>query len=143
MSDLHRFANDDDMAPARGCANGMARSAVIWAIVALAVLFLATRVYADAVMLPPAPFDHPFAGHIAERPMPLWEIPAARCRLYGDHEFACAWVEMGTDGVPICHMIMPIEGPDTPTAWLAQVERHELGHCNGWPANHPGAYFGS
>jgi hypothetical protein len=28
---------------------------------------------------------------------------------------------------------LPIDGFDT----VAAYRRHELGHCNGWPANHP------
>lgn len=37
-----------------------------------------------------------------------------------------------------CIVYLPRKG-DYPPAIAALIKRHEDGHCNGWPANHPNA----
>jgi hypothetical protein len=78
---------------------------------------------------PPAQYNHPYAGPVDERVMPVAEV-RTRCRSVGasGRFVACAWVSNG-----ICHIILPNDEPVP----VSTYRRHEIAHCNGWPASHP------
>ena len=78
---------------------------------------------------PPGQYNHPYAGRVDERVMPVAEVRAL-CRPVGasGRFVGCAWVSNG-----ICHIILPNDEP----APVATYRRHEIAHCNGWPASHP------
>jgi len=86
---------------------------------------------------PPAQYDHPYGGPVDERVMPVTEVHELCTSLGASHSsadasapggVACAWVSDGT-----CYIILP----DDEQAPVATYRRHEIAHCNGWPANHP------
>jgi hypothetical protein len=77
---------------------------------------------------PPPQYDHAYHGHVIERRLSQLEIfflchgPAP----------ACSWVSKG-----VCHIVFPNHQKDERA--IALIRQHEIGHCNGWPGNHPGA----
>lgn len=77
--------------------------------------------------MPPAIYDHPFAGMREIIAVPFDDI-YSHCKPYT--VYACAPVAP-KDGV--CR-IFYVAGKMTP-----DLLRHETAHCNGWPADHPGA----
>jgi hypothetical protein len=78
---------------------------------------------------PPAQYNHPYAGPVDERVMPVAEVRTL-CKSVGasGRFVACACVSNG-----ICHIILPNDEP----APVSTYRRHEIAHCNGWPASHP------
>jgi hypothetical protein len=103
------------------------RQRVIAAVVAFVVI--SSRVRYLSELEPPARYNHPYEGLVDERVMPVAEVRAL-CRSVGASGpfVACAWV---SDGV--CHIVLPNDEP----APVSTYRRHEIAHCNGWPANHP------
>lgn len=106
----------------------------------LALLMIASGAHAgrnDPTWNPPARFDHPYHGKLRLYRLPQPEV-AKRCRWLGvpnpyPEQRGCSF-NVGTPGT-MCVVII-INKPyllQTPAAVL----RHEIGHCNGWPANHP------
>jgi hypothetical protein len=81
------------------------------------------------VLEPPPKYVHPYHGPVIERVLPLAEARRA-CARMGTHADACSWVKRGT-----CHLVIPLGGP---VSDLGAYRRHEMAHCNGWPASHPG-----
>lgn len=103
-------------------------------------LLLGTAVYAALgvfiasaqgvmVMSPPARFNHQYAGMVIEHQHPVAEARDI-CASKGTRADACAWVARG-----VCHIVIPTRG--APVSDLASYRRHEIAHCNGWPASHP------
>ena len=80
------------------------------------------------VLEPPPRYVHPYHGPVIERVLPL---AAARhaCARMGTIADACSWVLRGK-----CYIVIPRNGP---VRYLKAYHRHELAHCNGWPADHP------
>jgi len=81
-----------------------------------------------AVLEPPPRYLHPFNGPVIER---VLSLSAARraCARMGTRADACSWVKGGK-----CYIVIPRNGP---VRDLHPYRRHELAHCNGWPADHP------
>lgn len=90
---------------------------------------------------PPARYDHPYEGKLTVIRLPQADVVKACDELFKANnpkrrtsmqQRGCsAWVKREA----ICTVIT-IDAPylgATPEAVL----RHELGHCNGWPADHP------
>jgi hypothetical protein len=77
-------------------------------------------------LIPPKRFDHRFQGKLVEHPGNLHEVQMWCATMYGEpFPFmveGCA-LPMGTR----CEIAYTRE----------RVRRHEIGHCNGWPAHHP------
>ncbi len=79
---------------------------------------------------PPARFDHPYT------PMrivvqPLWWI-LMKC--FGTCYAYTPFVRPGA----LCTMYIPaVDNRHINAEGQAALIRHERGHCNGWPANHP------
>jgi hypothetical protein len=80
------------------------------------------------VLAPPHAYDHPYKGHVVERVMPLAQARTL-CRRRGVFADACSWTERGT-----CVIVIPRGGP---VKSRASYRKHEIAHCNGWPAGHP------
>lgn len=85
---------------------------------------------------PPARYSRPYEGNLVEIALPPSEITAF-CVKYGRMEYrgevrGCSWTPYpGT-----CIIVYPDRlwwGVTPPEA----VKRHEIGHCNGWPHDHP------
>ena len=79
--------------------------------------------------MPPAIYDHAFTGPVVINENFGGEISAydGPCYPWTGSQ-ACAVRRDGT-----C-FIFAMRGKLTP-----DLKRHEIGHCNGWPADHPGA----
>lgn len=89
---------------------------------------------------PPTRFDHVYSGRLTIRYLPQKQVVAACSKLFAQYRVAaksslvqrgCSAITSGTS----CTVIL-IDKPfalATPKAVL----RHETGHCNGWPADHP------
>jgi hypothetical protein len=76
--------------------------------------------------LPPEEFDHPYTGQLD---IVKDDDPAVIRRLCnGLTPVACAY---HWSGRCIIYILTPLADNET-------ILRHEIGHCNGWPANHPG-----
>jgi hypothetical protein len=120
----------------------------------LALLFLTSCVFPIAVPVPvannakkarylaelepPSQYNHPYDGQVDERVMPVAEVRVLCDSLGASHSSAdasapggtaaCAWVNDDT-----CFIILP----DDELAPIDTYRRHEIAHCNGWPADHP------
>jgi hypothetical protein len=88
---------------------------------------------------PPKRYDHAFDGKETIRHLPQAEVPEACRRLFrdagleisvGPKQKGCA-VYQGKNGTII--VVDKPFGGATPDA----IIRHERGHLNGWPADHP------
>ncbi len=106
------------------------------ASIVLAAVLTAAGTYGPndrAAWDPPARYAGPYAGQLVERVLPQWRVPAACVALgqgYSATMRGCALRSGNT-----CTVVRMADryGRATPDA----VRRHELGHCNGWPSNHP------
>ena len=83
------------------------------------------------VTVAPLKYDHPFDGQVIERVLPL-EESRKLCADIGINADACSGYVTGSDGGRSCFIVLPSDGFDTVDAY----RRHEVAHCNGWPANH-------
>ena len=79
------------------------------------------------VLEPPPEYSHPYPGPVIERVLSLAEARRA-CARMGARGDACAWVTNGK-----CYIVIPRNGP---VRDLHAYRRHEIAHCNGWPAGH-------
>ena len=78
---------------------------------------------------PPARYDHPYNGRVVERVVPKAEVPSLCMPMGADLlAAACSLESNGT-----CSIVLPSDG----RAPVSTFRRHEIAHCNGWPANHP------
>jgi hypothetical protein len=83
---------------------------------------------------PPERYDFPYPGQVVERILPLEETRKL-CEQIGVGRYdACAGFITLNDGSRACFVVVPENGPDENTDHYI---RHEIGHCNGWPAWHP------
>lgn len=113
---------------------------VIMFLTCIALLALASYVQAgpnDPTWNPPARFDHPYHGKLTVYRLPQPEV-ARRCKMLGvpgaySNQRGCSFY-FGTPGTA-CTIIV-IKEPYQEQTPLAVI-RHEIGHCNGWPADHP------
>ena len=79
------------------------------------------------VLEPPPRYNHPYAGPVIERVLPLREARVA-CARRGVHADACSWRDNGK-----CFLVIPRRGP---VKDLRAYVRHERAHCNGWSEGH-------
>jgi hypothetical protein len=84
---------------------------------------------AAAELEPPAKYDHPYDGEVEERVVSEAEVRTVCTSMGTDHLVAaCSWQNDGT-----CYIVIPNDGQ----APVDTYRRHEIAHCNGWPADHP------
>ena len=90
------------------------------------------------VALPPAEFDHPYAGKLTVLKEDNYVFIRHVCA-DTPNAIACSFRTYDSvSGETISCLIML--GPDT---WEDErALRHEMAHCNGWPGDHPGARYG-
>ena len=84
------------------------------------------------VTAPPERYNFPYPGQVIERVLPLDEARKL-CASIGIYADGCSAFVTGENGSHACYIVLPLDGFDT----VAAYRRHELGHCNGWPANDP------
>ena len=116
--------------------------ACVAALLALAASEATAQTVSEAVknfMLPPVEYDKPFAGKLEEVVVKSREEMDASCKRIG----------LSLPNVPLgCGKLL---AADHCVIYLARdevnrsvglttdlVRRHEVGHCNGWPKEHPG-----
>lgn len=87
----------------------------------------------DPTWNPPARFDHAFAGQVTIHRLPQMTIVDVCANLIGKRSFiqhGCSRLEGNLCTVWIVNKTYMDATPEA-------VLRHEIGHCNGWPASHP------
>jgi hypothetical protein len=90
-------------------------------------------------MIPPVRFDHAFAGRVTVTNGSELQT-RNRCRMM--FPYGCSTLLTPTHCQVYAVGIGEKAGSQTITAsFHAAIVRHETGHCNGWPAHHPGARF--
>lgn len=105
-------------------------------IVTACCLFATT---ASAQYLPPEEFDHPFDGRVVTQQAIDSDNVRKLCpgMNFTMQPIGCAYL------IPPLRMCAIVKLPDDQIRAAghdpAIFMRHELGHCNGWPANHKGA----
>jgi hypothetical protein len=82
-------------------------------------------VAAQYAIWPPVQYDKPYKGVLYVVRMDDYAIMRVLC---GDNQVACAIYSETS-----CLIILGVGVQDNP-----RVTQHELGHCQGWPAHHPG-----
>jgi len=83
----------------------------------------------EARLEPPARYNHPYSGQVVERVVPEAEVRSLCMSMGADPiSTACSWQSNGT-----CYIVLPSDG----RAPVSTFRRHEIAHCNGWPADHP------
>ena len=79
---------------------------------------------------PPARYDHPFRGK--------WRIhTVSEAYIFWHHPGALAFTLLPYPGSKVCDTYVPPVGGRYTARDIKTLIRHERGHCNGWPANHP------
>lgn len=111
--------------------------------IVLVCLLLASPAIAgktDPTWNPPARFDHPYQGKLTVQRLPQKQVVSACAKLFAKYKVAAksSLAQRGCSAITSknsCTMIVIDKTylKATPEA----VIRHERGHCNGWPANHP------
>ena len=98
-------------------------------IIPIPILIPPSPALISADLEPPAKYDHPYDGQVVERVMPEDEVRSA-CMSMGLDSLtaACSWRINST-----CYVFLPTDGQ----APVDTYRRHEIAHCNGWPADHP------
>jgi len=94
----------------------------------------------DPTWKPPRRFDHAFAGKLTIKRLPQREVERACRALFVKHKIPVGSVTSWRGcSLPVskrsCTII--VVNKTFMRATPAAVIRHEVGHCNGWPANHP------
>src|SRR5262249_20099992 len=84
---------------------------------------------AAAKLEPPAQYNHAYNGQVVERVVPEAQVRSICMSMGLDLlTVACSWQSKDT-----CYVVIPNDGQ----APVDTYRRHEIAHCNGWPANHP------
>jgi hypothetical protein len=112
----------------------------ILALIALAAL--SSPAWGEAALemrvLPPEEFDHPFEGALTVTIVKSMETVNKLC---GNPQAGVGCALVMNDG-KVCSIIMAADDVIRSRGLTPEiVKRHEMGHCNGWPAHHPGARF--
>jgi hypothetical protein len=92
------------------------------------------------IQLPPARYDRPAIIQIVDA-TDVWDV-MAKCRAHGESHAVLACTKWETIGKVPCVIVIPVVGFKTTNQPVtaedrARMIRHERGHCNGWPADHP------
>jgi hypothetical protein len=88
------------------------------------------------LILPPVEYDHDYTGKITFEIVKTREELRDICghSIYTRWTLACAFPRG-----PKCHIVMTIDDIILAHGWTPEIIlRHEIGHCNGWPSDHPG-----
>ena len=113
----------------------------------VAALFLATgaahaQTVSEAVknfMLPPVEYDKPFGGKLEEVVVKSREEMDASCKRIG---LSLPTVPLGCGkllAADHCVIYLARDEVNRSVGLTTDlVRRHEVGHCNGWPKEHPG-----
>jgi hypothetical protein len=88
---------------------------------------------APKMILPPEEFDRPYDGDLTIRVVPDLVSLQAACGQDKPGMLGCAWHNSESCVIYLVEdKVMRERGYNTGT-----LLRHEIGHCNGWPPDHP------
>jgi len=88
----------------------------------------------NPLILPPVEYDHDYSGNLIVQEVPTIEELLETCKLTVRWALGCTTL---TDWG--CHVYLVPESVMKKYGWWKEaMMRHELGHCNGWPGDHPG-----
>lgn len=100
----------------------------------LLAAMLATTTAIKPIPLPPVEYDHPYTGVLVTTVATTLKGVRDLCPLPA--VYGCAF-RMHSGG---CLIVLAPDKDIREAGWTTElVRRHEIGHCNGWPSNHPGA----
>lgn len=92
---------------------------------------------AAKMILPPEQYDHFYDGDLTIKIVPDLVSLNAACSIDPDKQpnvLACAW-----HNAKSCVIYMVDDRVMREKGWNTGILlRHEIGHCNGWPGDHPG-----
>jgi hypothetical protein len=94
---------------------------------------------AMSVTLPPAEFDHAYAGALYVSILDVRDVQGAcgGSSLILGSIYACS---VPIPEAQVCRIVIPkVEFGIVTQAQQDRLRRHELGHCNGWTVEHEGA----
>ncbi|HWM46932.1 MAG TPA: hypothetical protein VNR11_08470 [Xanthobacteraceae bacterium] len=87
---------------------------------------------------PPAVYDQPYKGRLEVKQGSLAQVEHICHTMEGIvssyRALGCAKKFPGA-----CFVMIPRIGGKVTAHMQAQIRRHEIAHCNGWPAHHPGS----
>jgi hypothetical protein len=90
---------------------------------------------AEGAAMPPPQYDHPYSGKLTIQLVNTQEDVRQMCSNNVYPSIACAITQGDA-----CTIIRLRSKDIEDLGWnVKMVERHEVGHCNGWPADHKGA----
>jgi hypothetical protein len=85
---------------------------------------------------PPAVYQHRYRGALTVQHGSLAEVEHFCHTMHGIvsqyRALGCAVVDTHS-----CFVLIPKIGGPVTARIQAQIRRHEMAHCNGWPADHP------
>ncbi len=81
------------------------------------------------IALPPPQYDYPYQGEVVINYVLSPDEMNRRCYGVGRQIIACAFTGDGHCTILIWSQVASEQRPT--------LIRHELAHCNGWPAHHP------
>jgi hypothetical protein len=105
-------------------------------LAALSVSAALTTGAAASPLEPPERFDHPYPGDVQINLMDS-RFVGKKCREWcagrsPADAVGCAWV--ADDSARTCVVVIAARTKKAP---IEAILRHEIAHCNGWPADHP------
>lgn len=90
---------------------------------------------------PPAKYDHEYPGGLIITVLPGATISKLCSLMSGNPKEVPACSTWNKD-MRACHVFIPAVGDaagfEVDKAGQELLFSHEMGHCNGWPSNHPG-----
>lgn len=96
--------------------------------------------FVGLIATPPPEYDRPYHGQLYIIERPVAEIDAICCGGSASKRgraFACAIPMPGH-----CVIFLPrVEPGGVSKPQQERFKRHEIGHCNGWPADHAGGRY--
>jgi hypothetical protein len=88
-------------------------------------------------IIPPPEFDHPFAGTVIVIPARDQNHVLELCP---GSKFVAGFPALACAHLTPCKIVLAADDVIKEAGHLPDlVRRHEIAHCNGWPADHPGA----
>jgi hypothetical protein len=101
-------------------------------------LLLATATTAQAQLLPPPQYDHEFPAQLTVETVATQAELARICpnaAARTPNMIGCAI--RANDGSSCRIILVPDSIIQALHSTRSRILRHEIGHCNGWPADHP------